>query len=121
MSGGYLTLDLRGLKNQGDKIVKKGIYKYILNTKKPIEVILPEWFINYVISNQTGVKFIGSTYKIQLALIDNGKDYGFDSNGLSLPVFSSFVYNQTLDDHYENLNIYYIYISKEDELSLGEF
>ena len=121
MSGGYLTLDLRGLKDFQDKIVKKGIFNYIHDTKKPIRVILPEWFINYVTSNVTETKFIGSIYDIELSLIDSGNDYGYSQYDLCLPVFASYVYNETLADSYRNLNKYFVKISKKDELSVGEF
>lgn len=121
MSGGYLTLDLRKLKDRNDKIVKKGIYKYITKTKKPIRVILPEWFINYVISTETEVKFLGSTYEIELTLVSASSDFGYDDYGVYLPIFSSYKNNATLNDDYNYFNKYYINISKEDELSLGSF
>ena len=38
MTGGYLTLDLREIKDTSGRLYKKGIYNYILNTNKPIEV-----------------------------------------------------------------------------------
>ena len=121
MTGGYLTLDLRGLKNTQDKIVKKGIFNYIRDTKKPIKVILPEWFINYVISTETQVKFVGSICDIELTLIGDGSDFGYDDYGVYLPIFSSYTHNETLANDYSYLNSYHLHISKEDELSLGTF
>ena len=55
MRGGYLTLDLRELTNAIDKLYKKGIYNYILNTNKPIEILISQGAINEFIGDNKGV------------------------------------------------------------------
>ena len=58
MRGGYLTLDLRELKDTSgeSRIIKKGIYKYIHNTSKPIEIILSQELVNKINSLTTAVE-----------------------------------------------------------------
>ena len=84
MTGGYLTLDLREIKNSGDVLIKKGIYNYILNTYKPIDVIVSKEIIDDFMGNEKGV--LCKTFRINLTELLDNSIYGISETQISLPL-----------------------------------
>lgn len=84
MTGGYLTLDLRELTNTIDKLYKKGIYNYILNTNKPIEILISQVVINEFLGNNKGV--LSKTFRVNLSELLETSNFGVTAQGLYLPI-----------------------------------
>lgn len=120
MTGGYLTLDLREIKDTtGEyKIIKKGIYKYILNTNKPIEIILPRELVNKV--NQ-GRGTLCNTFRINFTNLRADSELG-DRGGqqLFLPIIYDENYDEVKDVYSIGYGYYKCVITSNDEIYLGE-
>ena len=119
MRGGYLTLDLREIKNTDDVLIKKGIYNYILNTNKPIEVIVSKEFIEGFMGNEKGV--LCNTFRINFTNLRETSDLG-ERGGSE--IFLPIIYDENYDEVKDVLSIGYGYykcvITSNDEIYLGE-
>lgn len=120
MTGGYLTLDLRELKDYYGVIHKKGIFKYIRNTTKPIEIILPKFIIDNI-KEYTTRPNIGNTFRINLTQFSGVTDFHINDNEIVFPIAYEDIYDEVKDVHY----LAYSYgfkctIYKDDTITLGE-
>ena len=84
MSSGYLTLDLRELKDTISTLYKKGIYNYILNTNKPIEILISQGAINEFLGSNKGV--LCKTFRVNLTELLENSNFGVTEQGLCLPI-----------------------------------
>ena len=119
MTGGYLTLDLREIKNTGYeyRIIKKGIYKYILNTNKPIEIILSRDFINKVNSS---VGTLCNTFRVNSTKLLAESEFGLVSGSvLRLPIIYNENYNQANDIESISYGYYKCEITPNDEIYIS--
>lgn len=120
MRGGYLTLDLRELKSNDDVIHKKGIFKYILNTTKPIEIILPKFIIDRM-KEVTKRTTIGNTFRINLTEFLSDTDFCISDNSIILPIAYNDLYDEVKDAHYIGYSYSFICtINNDDTITLGE-
>lgn len=120
MSGGYLTLDLRELKDYQDIIYKKGIFKYIRNTTKPIEIILPKFIIDKI-KEYTKRPNIGNTFRINLTQFSDVTDFYITDESIVVPIAYEDIYDTTKDVHYIGYSYYFkCTINNDDTITLGE-
>lgn len=118
MSGGYLTLDLRKLKDTSGVLYKKGIYNYILNTNKPIEVLVSQEIIDNFMGNEKGV--LCKTFRINLTELLVNSDYGVFEQGIYLPVGYHENYDETKNIRSIGFALFRIVITKNDEITFAE-
>lgn len=121
MSGGYLTLDLRELKDYYGKIYKKGIFKYIHNTTKPIEIILPKFIIDNI-KEYTTRPNIGNTFRINLTEFNSeGGEFYINDDMIVFPIAYDDIYDSVKDVHYLGYSYgFKCMIYKDDTITLGE-
>ena len=118
MSGGYLTLDLREIKDTSGVLIKKGIYNYILNTYKPIEVLVSQELIDNFMGNEKGV--LCKTFRINLTELLENSEYGVTQQGINLPVGYHENYDETKKIRSIGLALFRLVITKNDEISFQE-
>ena len=120
MSSGYLTLDLRGVNSYYDVIYKKGIFKYIRNTTKPIEIILPKFIIDKI-KEYTNQPYIGNTFRINLTQFNSGSDFYVTDETIVLPIAYEDIYDNVKDIHFLGYSSYFkCSINNDDTIVLGE-
>lgn len=120
MTGGYLTLDLRELKDYYGKIYKKGIFKYIRNTTKPIEIILPKFIIDKI-KEYTTRPNIGNTFRINLTEFIGVTEFLINDVKIVLPIAYDDIYDEVKDVHYIGYSyVFKCTINNDDTIELGE-
>ena len=118
MRGGYLTLDLREIKDTTDVLTKKGIYNYILNTNKPIEVLVSQEFIEGFMGNEKGV--LCKTFRINLTELLTNSNYGVTEQGINLPVGYHENYDEVKNIRSIGLALFRVVITKDDTITIAE-
>ena len=120
MCGGYLTLDLREIKGIGQEygINKKGIYKYIHNTNKPIEIILSRDIANKV---NRGKGTLCNTFRINFTNLKVDSELGDrPGNELFLPILYDENYDEVKDVNSIGYGYYKCVITSNDKIYIGE-
>ena len=123
MRGGYLTLDLREIKDTSGehKIIKKGIYKYIHNTSKPIEIILPRELVNKINIVNKGKGTLCNTFRVNFTNLRETSDLGERGGGeIFIPIIYDEYYDEVKDENSIGYGYYKCVISSNDEIYLGE-
>lgn len=118
MRGGYLTLDLREIKDTSVILYKKGIYNYILNTDKPIEVLVSQEFIDEFMGNEKGV--LCKTFRINLTELLVNSNYGVFEQGINLPVGYHENYDESKSTRSIGFALFRVVISKNDTITIAE-
>lgn len=118
MTGGYLTLDLSKLKDTSGVMYKKGIYNYILNTHKPIEVIVSQEMIDTFMGNEKGV--LCKTFRINLTELLQNSDYGVFEQGINLPI--GYHENHDVEKNVNSIGfaLFRVVITKDDTITFAE-
>ena len=118
MRGGYLTLDIREIKDTSVRLYKKGIYNYILNTNKPIEVIVSKEFIEGFMGNEKGV--LCNTFRINLTELLDNSVYGISETQISLPLGYHENYDESKNTRSIGLALFKLLIHNDDTITIAE-
>ena len=123
MTGGYLTIDLSNYKISGDVIEiskpfanKKGLYNFLKNTTKSIQVVFSDSVIKGIYKYMTGTDYPIVNFNVMIPLpIFNSDTEGKDSINISFFVTR----NETVSEYVANSNIF-LTVTKDDDIMFKE-
>lgn len=130
MRGGYLTLDLSNYKISGKTIEiskpfanKKGLYNYLKNNTKPIQVVFSDSVIKGIYNYITGTDYPIVNFNVMTSLpIFNSNTQGSSSenNGKDNINISFFITStETVSNYVSNYNLF-LTVTKDDNIMFTE-
>ena len=130
MTGGYLTIDLSNYKISGDVIEinkpfanKKGLYNYLKNNTKPIQVVFSDSVIKGIYKYMTGTNYPIVNFNVMIPLpIFNSNTQGssVENNGKDNINISFFMTrNDNVGEYVTNYNLY-LTVTKDDDIMFTE-
>lgn len=130
MTGGYLTIDLSNYKISGGIIEiskpfanKKGLYNFLKNTTKSIQVVFSDSVIKGIYKYMTGTDYPIVNFNVMIPLpIFNSDTQGssVENNGKDNINISFFVTrNETVSEYVANCNIF-LTVTKDDDIMFTE-